>query len=144
MINFTVLFRLLFFYFLPGVSALCCLVLLITTKNRDKRRKTAFGIVVATTLLAYFVFNNYRSEKIAEQDELGVYQLTDYPGCYLCTLELQENNVFVVRQRNSIRETGTWRYESGRDYWITYLNKYDQLGSGKYRYKEYHLKHSRQ
>lgn len=142
--NIAVLLRLLFFYFLPGVFALRFLFLLLIAKNSATKRKAVVGFVALAALLAFFVFRNYQVDKEWEQSEMGTYRLTHYPKCRPCELELRENNDFVVRQHDSIRETGHWRFESGQDYWITYLNERDQLGSGKYQYTEYYLKHPRQ
>ncbi|MBF9220492.1 hypothetical protein [Hymenobacter ruricola] len=141
MVSVAILLGLLLFYFVPGVLALCCLVRFFGTRNPAKRRKAAVGFVALVALPAYFVFNRYRVDQEWEQQELGTYQLTNYPNCRPCELELRENNVFVVRQQDAVRETGRWHFESGQDYWITYLNEYDQLGSGKYSYTNYHLKH---
>ncbi len=143
MVNIAVLLRLLLFYFLPGVFALRFLFLLLTAKNSATRRKAAVGVVALSALLIFFVFRSYRVDKDWEQAELGTYHLTHYPNCRPCELELRENNAFVVRQHDSMRETGHWRFESVQDYWITYLNESDQLGNGKYQYTEYHLKHPR-
>lgn len=141
MVNVAILLRLLLFYLLPGVFALRFLFLLLTTKSSATRRQAAVGFVVLAALLTFFVFRSYHIDKDWELAELGTYQLTNYPSCQPCLLELREDNIFVVRQNDSIRETGRWRFESGQDYWITYLNETDQLGSGKYRYSDYYLKH---
>ncbi|MDO7852139.1 hypothetical protein [Hymenobacter convexus] len=143
MVNIAILMRLLLFYFLPGVFALRFLFQLLTTKSRATRRRAAVGFIALVALLSFFVFRTYQIDKDWEQDEIGTYQLTDYPNCRPCVLELRENNVFVVQQQDSIRETGHWRFESGQDYWITYLNEHDQLGTGNYQYTKYHLKHPR-
>ncbi|MBO2011004.1 hypothetical protein [Hymenobacter negativus] len=143
MVNVAILFRVLLFYFLPGVYALRFLFLFVTAQSTPKKRKAALGFVGMIALLAFFIFSSYRVDKNWERNELGTYQLTAYPNCRPCELELRENNVFVVRQQDSIRETGHWRFESGQDYWITYLNEYDQLGRGKYSYTKYHLTHPR-
>ena len=141
MVNIAILIRLLLFYCLPGVFALRFLFLLLTAKNSATRRKAAVGFAALAALLTFFVFRSHQVDKEWEQAELGTYHLTHYPNCRPCELELREKNAFVVRQHDSIRETGHWHFESGQDYWITYLNEYDQLGSGKYQYTEYHLKY---
>ncbi|HEX8330328.1 MAG TPA: hypothetical protein VF629_22550 [Hymenobacter sp.] len=143
MVNIAILLSLLLFYILPGVFALRFLFLLLSAKNSATRRKAAVGFVALAALLIFFVFRKQQLDKDREQDKLGTYYLTHYPNCRPCELELRENNTFVVRQYNAIRATGRWRFESGQDYWITYLNEHDQLGSGKYQYTEYRLKHGR-
>ncbi|UOQ70763.1 hypothetical protein [Hymenobacter cellulosilyticus] len=85
----------------------------------------------------------HQTQREADLSQVGLYYLTAYPQCRPCTLELKENNRFVIRDSTSVKETGPWRYESGQDYWITYLNTSDQLGSGKYAYSGYRLTRKR-
>lgn len=141
MVGPAIFFNILLFYFLPGIFALRALYILLTTQNPVRKRKATISLVALVALLTFFAYNSYRVDNDWEQRALGIYQLTSYPNCPACVLELREENVFVVRHYNSIRETGHWRFESGQDYWITYLNEHDQLGSGKYRYTKYHLKY---
>jgi hypothetical protein len=80
---------------------------------------------------------SYRQQAVqraAEKEYIGAYPLTHYPQCPACVLYLQADNQYEVRQGSHIRERGPWRYESGADYWIVYLNDKVQLASGKYRY----------
>ncbi len=129
-------------YVVPGVLALAAVIRLLTTKGYNGKLKASIVLAMVICFWSYLTFYHYDSENKAVRAQVGTYQLTHYPGCYPCELELKEDNKFVVRQHNSIRETGTWRFESGQDYWITYLNESGQLGTGNYRYQENHLKHS--
>ncbi|MDF7814483.1 hypothetical protein [Hymenobacter sp. YC55] len=92
---------------------------------------------IGAILFTCFAGNNYRNQQSAETGKVGVYQLSAYPGCSSCLLELKPDNYYEVRQGQMIKERGPWRYESGGDYWIVYLNKDDQLGTGKYHYQNY-------
>jgi hypothetical protein len=49
-------------------------------------------------------------------------------------LELFKNNTYEVRKDTTVFEEGQWHFESGSDYWITYIGENGQLGSGKYIY----------
>jgi hypothetical protein len=91
---------------------------------------------IGAILLVCFAGNRYCNNKAAEAKYVGTYILTSYPNCANCSLHLQLNNYYEVIQGKTVRERGSWHYESGGDYWIVYINKDDQLGSGRYAYLE--------
>lgn len=128
-------------YAVPVVLAVLGLRNLLASKKRQKPAKGVIQLVFAISLLSYFLINHHRSKRREVEAQLGTYELEQYPGCHPCSLELQENNIFVVKSNNVIKEIGQWHYESGQDYWITYLNEHDQLGFGSYKYTSYKLKH---
>jgi hypothetical protein len=46
---------------------------------------------------------------------------------------------YEVVNDNIISEKGNWHHEEGTDFDITYINKYEQLGNGRFAYKEFKL-----
>jgi hypothetical protein len=94
----------------------------------------------------FFIFkscqdNNYKNNQL---DQVGIYYLTNYPNCDSCYIELNENMTYKIINKGQKVKNGDWHYESGGDYWITYLNgERDQLGSGTYSYTNYKLKYTK-
>lgn len=102
------------------------------------------------SILCCFLFFSYKScfDKAYQQSQLnhvGFYYLIQYPNCDSCILELKEDMTYEIRNKGRIIEKSNWHYESGGDYWITWLdNDKKQLGSGDYAYEHYKLKYARQ
>ncbi|HEX8326277.1 MAG TPA: hypothetical protein VF629_01965 [Hymenobacter sp.] len=90
--------------------------------------------VITGSLLVGFAYSQYSFHQQDEAKYIGVYALTQYPRCPTCVLYLESDNRYEVRQGTSVKEAGPWRYESGGDYWIVYINETEQLGNGKYSY----------
>lgn len=131
-----------FIYFILGFGTLLFLAWAFTTK-----RKTKIWAILAALFfgILFFSFKScqdgyYKKNQISK---VGQYNLTDYPNCTSCIIELKENQTFEVTNSGKIIEQGNWHYEVGGDYWITYLdNDNYQLGSGKFAYKKYKLKYN--
>jgi hypothetical protein len=140
MVNVAMLIGYVILYVIPGVLALSAAIRLCTARDYNKKLTSSIILVIVCSFWGYLMFSYYSGENKAEKAQIRICQLTAYPNCHPCELELKENKTFVVRQNKSIREIGTWHFESGQDYWITYLNEYGQLGTGKYSYQESHLK----
>ena len=82
----------------------------------------------------------YRNSQL---DKVGIYYLTNNPKCELCYLELKEDMTYTIINKGEVIEKSNWHFESGGDYWITYLdNDKSQLGFGNYEYKHYKQKYS--
>lgn len=131
-------------YFFTGLSCLVFLILALTAKKRCFRIWTALTGLFFGFLLLCFKWQQNSIYKQNQLNQVGIYYLTNYPNCDSCHIELNENMTYKVAHKSQIFENGDWHYESGGDYWITYLNgtKY-QLGNGKYAYRDYKLKYSR-
>lgn len=81
-------------------------------------------------------------QKKSQLEHVGIYYLTNYPNCEHCILVLNEDQTCQVTSNDSILEKSNWHFESGGDYWITYIGTDGrQLGSGIYTYKRYKLKY---
>ena len=128
-------------YAVPALMVVVGMAILFRGKGLASRIIATVLLVVAGSSLLVLVLYRHASKKQLESEKLGFYELTSYPSCYPCTLELQDDNVFVVRNYATIKETGSWSYETGMDYFITHLNEHDQLGYGKYEYTEYKLRY---
>jgi hypothetical protein len=100
------------------------------------KRRFAILSVVWAMALSGLAGRQYMVQKEAEAQYIGTYTLTDYPHCPTCILSLRPRNRYEVRQGNRLKEAGSWRYESGADYWIVYIGEDgQQLSSGRFRYK---------
>jgi hypothetical protein len=124
--------------------ALFALGFLYLTFKVKRSRKPWTLLAAILSICLIFSFRSFRAEayRYSQLDQIGVYYLTNYPGCEDCILELKEDMTYDVRNKGKILETSDWHYESGGDYWITYLD-FDrhQLGSGDYAFKKYHKKY---
>jgi len=97
-------------------------------------------LVLCSYFLIRFKLYNDESERKSQLDHVGIYYLSKYPNCDSCYIQLNENMKYKVFKRGQEIEQGDWHYESGSDYWITYLNgERDQLGFGIYTYTNYRL-----
>ncbi|HEX8425918.1 hypothetical protein [Hymenobacter sp.] len=129
-----------FIYAVLGGYGLYWLIRFFTAATPASRRGCLIRSSIGAVLFACFVGNIYRNHLKAEADQTGVYQLSSYPDCASCVLELKPHNYYEVRQGQIVKEQGPWRFESGDDNWIVYLNEDDQLGTGQYSYNDYTLR----
>ena len=135
--------RELFVYAILILLGLIALFFLIQTFKVKPRFRPI--MLISSFVFCYLCFS-YKScltdsYANSQKRQVGLYFLTNYPNCDNCILELKEDLTYTVKQNEKILETSNWHYESGGDYWITYLdNDRHQLGSGDYRYKKYKLK----
>jgi hypothetical protein len=126
----------LVFYIILSIPIIVLFTQVIRTKDKGiKNRRLIWTIISAIPLILYGYFQ-YASHHTAESEYIGIYELTEYPKCDSCKLELMTNNQYIVRNRQKIIEKGKWRYRSGGDYWIVDIGEAGQLGTGRYNYKE--------
>ena len=131
-----------FIYFFLGAGTIVFLVL--TFKTRKSFKPWALmGVILFCLLL--FRYNSYLKDsyKKKQLDQVGTYYLTNYPNCDSCILVLKEDMTYEIKSKSKTVERSNWHYESGGDYFITYLdNDRHQLGAGDYSYNHYKLKYS--
>lgn len=118
---------------------------LLASKTKKLKRLMA---LLAGGFFCYllYAYSSYLSEsyKKAQIDKVGIYYLTNYPDCENCILELKEDMTYEVRNNGNVIKKSDWHYESGGDYFITYLdNDKHQLGSGDYAYQKSKWKYSK-
>ncbi len=123
-------------YFILSIPILIFLIGLIKSKGKQITKKRLIWLIISTILLILYGYAQYSSHRKAELDYVGIYQLTEYPDCDSCILELMSDNYYIVREKQNIIEKGRWKYKSGGDYWIVYLGEFGQLGTGKFRYEK--------
>lgn len=124
-------------YALLGSSAIICILMIIASNSKLLKLLYFIGFIAGAAL--FFLYYNYKSNshRASELEYVGTYYLTDFPNCNSCKVVLKADNTYEVRKEAYVIETGDWHYESGGDYWIVYMNnKDDQLGSGRFAYKE--------
>jgi len=91
--------------------------------------------------LTYFTVNQWKNKRKDELENVGTYNLTNYPNCKSCRIILLDNNCFKVMSENKVVERGDWHFEQGGDYFIVFLNnRQNQLGSFPYEYDRYDVK----
>ena len=125
-----------------AVGALHFFVLASKTKKVKKLLALLAGAFFCYLLYAYssYLSESHKNEQLRQ---VGIYYLTNYPDCENCILELKEDMTYEVRNNGNVIKKSDWHYESGGDYWITYLdNDNHQLGSGDYSYQKYKRKYS--
>jgi hypothetical protein len=128
-------------YFVLGIF---CLVFLVLTFTGGRKTRVVTGTATIFFGLSLFIFKSCQSHKYEENQlsKVGLYYLTQYPGCASCVMELKEHQIYEVTSNGKIIESGDWHYEAGGDYWITFLDHDEyQLGSGKFAYGQYKLKY---
>lgn len=126
---------------------LAAIFFLVSTFKANRSAKPWTLICSAFFCFLIFKFNSWLKERYekGQLDHVGIYYLTDYPNCDHCILELKEDKTYQVSNNDTVLEKSNWHFESGGDYWITYLdNDRSQLGGGQYAYKRYRLKYARQ
>jgi hypothetical protein len=113
-----------------------------------KNKKSALlSFVIFLSLLIWYSYTQHQHKKSNQLSEVGVYDLTNYPNCPKCKIELSENLTFKVINESEVLEKGRWNYELGGDYSTThlyshrYLKKDEQLGYGRFEYKKYQLRY---
>lgn len=125
---------------LPGLGAIG-LLFWATRAKKSLKPLVLSGSILCCVLffgLKSYLNNGHKKE---QSSRAGIYYLTNYPGCESCILELKEDLTYEVTRKGIVVEKSNWRYESGGDYWITYLdNDRHQLGAGNYAYERYRLK----
>ncbi len=122
-------------YFILSIPIFIFLIGLIKSKGKQIKKRLIW-LIISTVLLIFYSYAQYSSHRKAELDYVGIYQLTEYPDCDSCILELNSDNLYIVREKQNIMEKGKWKYKSEGDYWIVYLGEFGQLGTGKYRYEK--------
>nr|WP_288836388.1 hypothetical protein [uncultured Flavobacterium sp.] len=129
-------------YLLLGLGALMLLVLTFKQKKSYKPWTLLGSFFCCALFFAYKYFSDEAYQK-SQLSQVGLYHLTNYPNCDDCILQLKEDMTYEVKNRDKIIERSDWHYESGGDYWITWLdNDRYQLGFGKYSYERFRLKYS--
>ncbi|UYZ62318.1 hypothetical protein [Hymenobacter weizhouensis] len=123
-----------FIYALLGAYSIYFFIRWRTVSPLESRRSYVFLFGISVGLLILFGGSQYYNHQIAAKEYIGVYSLSAYPNCPTCQLYLKADNYYEVRQEQIIKERGPWRYESGGDYWIVYINTQEQLGSGPFQY----------
>ena len=124
-----------FIYAVLLIASISFLVLAwLSSSNKLKVFYSIIGLISIALFVTILLSNNHQFRK-SELEYVGTYDLDKYPNCKNCTLELKEDNTFVVLNYNLTVEKGDWHYEAGGDYFIVYLNgnKY-QLNSGRFSY----------
>jgi hypothetical protein len=122
------------FYGAIGLGLLRALFRWYTATVSAEKKKFGIRAILWSVLLVGLIWRQQYLFKVAEDEYIGTYPLTNYPSCPTCVLYLQPDNHYEVRQDATVKEEGPWRYEAGGDYWIVYINEMGQLGSGKYEY----------
>jgi hypothetical protein len=134
----------LLIFVLLGVCGLAFIFLTFKVRRSNKpwTLLTSFLFIFLIFCFRSCEINGYKNSQL---HQVGIYYLTNFPNCDDCILELKEDMTYQVRSKNKVIENSNWHFESGGDYWITYLdNDRSQLGSGDYAYKKYHLKYPEQ
>lgn len=121
------------------LSALTFLILI--WYKRTFIRILLFSLSFVLLLIIWFTqHNNYNQ---LQADQAGIYYLTDFPNCKSCYIELKEDMTYEVINDNKISEKGNWHHQEGTDFDITYINKDEQLGYGRFAFKEFKLNNSK-
>ncbi|MBO0358281.1 hypothetical protein J0X19_10030 [Hymenobacter sp. BT186] len=126
-----------FIYFIYSVLSgytLYWLIQWLKPNSTVRRGGAIIRLLAGVALLAGFAGKMHYNYESGKAEHIGTYSLTSYPNCSDCTIHLYPNDKYEVRQGQQIKEHGPWRYETGDDYWIVYLNEDDQLGVGQYSY----------
>ena len=138
-------FIILFIFLLLGLASVVFLILILTAKKSFKPWTLLGSIFFCAFLLFSYKSCLNEAHRKSQLNQVGIYYLTKYHNCDSCILELKEDLTYQVRSKDKIVEESNWHYESGRDYWITWLDNHrHQLGSGDYSYEHYKLKYSGQ
>ena len=128
-------------YLLLAIGGLVFLFFTFRVK-RSIKPFTLLGFGLFVFLIAKYSSHNKEVYRDWQLQHVGIYYLTDHPDCDSCVLELKEDMTYEVRSGNKVIEKSNWHFESGGDYWITYLDHdRHQLGAGDYAYKKYKLKY---
>jgi len=123
-------------YAVPGWALCRALLRWYRAPAGPGKRRFAILSVVWAMALGGLAGQQHMAHKETEDRYIGTYSLTDYPHCPTCVLHLQSRNRYEVRQGSRLKETGSWRFESGADYWIVYIGEDgQQLNSGRFRYQ---------
>lgn len=122
-------------YFFLSIPVFVALILTFRVKDKPIKKSRLIGLIALVIPLVLYTYLQFSSHRTAELEYVGIYELTDYPKCDFCILELQPNNHFFVRNKQLIVEEGKWEYKSGGDYWLVVLGTCGQLGTGKYKYE---------
>jgi len=126
----------LLLYLFYGMLLFPGLTLLILSFVFKKRSALIVGCILVLTVLFHMAWR-YEGERRSGLIYVGEYLLTDYPNCDSCILILTKDNCYKVLNKKITIETGDWHYDDCCDAFIVYMNnKGDQLGSGKFLYKE--------
>jgi len=129
-------------YLMLGTAAVVLLFRVFITKQRSIKIRSLIISSACVLLLVYFKSCDAANYKHNQLSVVGVYYLTNYPGCDTCSVELMENMRYQLKDHDNIIESSDWHYEIGGDYFIIYMNgDRAQLGAGKFSYKKYKLKY---
>jgi hypothetical protein len=116
------------------LGGLVSLILAIILKG-TLRKAIAAGIFLLCIILVLFMRNDYRQSQL---NHVGTYYLTNYPNCDACIAVLKDDNMYEVKQNKKTIERGNWRFESGGDYLVVYMNNdSDKLGSGRFQFDKF-------
>ena len=131
-------------FILLGLGSIVLFIFTFTIKRSLKPWTFLGSIFLCFLFFSYRASINYAYRQ-KQLDQVGIYYLTAYPSCTDCILELKEDLTYEIRREDKIIKKSNWHFESGGDYWITWLdNEKYQLGYGDYSYKSFKLKFVKQ
>ena len=132
-----------FCYALFIIGLIRFLLFLLKAKNKASKIFWGFVIILCLVALKSCMTDFDEGPRQAQLAQVGTYHLTNYYGRKTCIATLKEDSTFVIANQDTILERGDWHYESGGDYWITYLHGHnEQLGANDYAYDTWHLKYN--
>jgi hypothetical protein len=129
----------LILYFFYGIIILIGLFFLkLAFASNFKLLRITYSLLALCSFasLTFCFYLQWQKHRKEELQYVGTYYLTEYPNCPTCVAVLKRNNTYKVLDGENEIEKGNWRFESGGDYFILYMDndKY-QLGSGKFSYE---------
>ena len=133
-------------FILPYILISFGLLFFIFTFIVKKKIKLLTIFLCAICAFLFFQLKSCEKEnyKKNQLEQVGIYYLTQYQNCDNCYAILKENMTYNIVKNRKIVESGKWHYEIGGDYFITYLENGNQLGSGNYEYGKYVLKYKQE
>ncbi|MCX6182751.1 MAG: hypothetical protein NT150_12575 [Bacteroidetes bacterium] len=116
--------------------AICLTFVFLTIKYAGNRRKF-FGASLIVSIGLYSIWigtkDNWKND--IGQKHVGKYELTAYPNCSDCILELSKDNSYKIYNKNQEFEDGTWSYFDDGDIGFIEFDNDGQLGFNKYAYR---------
>ena len=111
------------------ILGICLMVLLFGKfKNRDLL-KFSGGLVI---VIALFSYSQMRKDSNMEIQHVGVYKLNDYPNCNDCKMKLSVDNTYTIKNSGKVIEQGSWKLETGDNYYVIELDNGRQFGYNEY------------
>lgn len=122
------------FIHLTFIAFILGLLGLVIVKRNKARPVFLIVLLSVCACYTYLIFRPTWKDETAMK-YAGKYELTRYPGCSNCTLELFKDYSYLIYNKSGTKEIGKWKYFDDGDVFYVEFPNGSMLGFDEYSYK---------